>query len=173
MCGIEAATLAITAVSAAASIDSQNKNASAQTAANKRNAEAAAQANNANQAGITVEQQQQSETVSEQIAANNKAGAKAVASNRVSAGEAGVSGRSVDSLLRELSGMNAADNANATAQYMRGDAGVQARRINTTNNANSVINNLKTPNSPDYIGGALKIGSAGLDYHKAKTPKTT
>lgn len=167
MCGIAEAGLAIAALSAAASVSAQEKSAGAQTESNKRNAEAATQANNANQAAITTEQQQQSEMTAEQIAANNKSGAKALAANRVSAGEAGVAGRSVDSMLREIAGLNATDNANATAQYLRGDAGVQAKRINNTNSTNSIINNLKTPAGPDYLSAGLKIAGAGMNAYQS------
>jgi hypothetical protein len=158
------ASLAITAIGTGASIDAQKKNADAQTKANKRNAEAAQVANNAEQAAINNEQQQQAEVTGETINANNKAGLKAMSSSVTSAGEAGVSGRSVDFALRELAGLNATDNLNASTQYLRGDAGMEARRTNSTNGANSVINNLKTPDAPDYLGAALKIGSAAITY---------
>lgn len=171
MCEPTTIALAITAVSAVASLEAQDSAVNAQSEANKRAAESANQANNANQAALTNEQNQQAEATAEQIAANNKGGAKAIAAAKVSAGEAGVSGTSVDSLLRELAGMNSADNANATSQYLRGDANLQARRTNSYNSANSVINNLKSAPAPDYLGAALKIGQAGVNYYgRTQTP---
>jgi hypothetical protein len=168
---IAMASLALSAASTGASLYAQNRTATAQTKNNERQAGAALQAQNANIAAVDTQQGQQAEATAEHIAANNTAGAKAAATARVSAGEAGVSGRSVDSMLRDLAGLNSADNANATTQYLRGDAAVQAQKTNITNRTNSTINSLKTPTSPDYIGAGLRIGSAAVDYNRATTIK--
>lgn len=159
--------LAISAASTAASVVAQNKAADAQTTANKRKAEAATQAGNANAAALDTEQQQQAQATSEQVASNNTAGSQAMATNIVAGGEAGVSGRSVNSLLRNLAGLNSADNANATTQYLRGDASIQARKVNINHQTNSVINTLQSAPGADYIGAGLRIGSAAVDYRKA------
>jgi hypothetical protein len=174
MCGpaaIPMIQLAVTVAAAAAAANAQNESKKATERTNKQRAEAATQANNADNAALRVEQNQQAEGTAEQIAANNTAGAQAAATNRVAGGEAGVSGRSVDSLLRNLAGLNSADNANATTQYLRSDATFQARRTNSLNNANSTINTLQTPQNADYLGAGLRIAGAAVDYNKATTKK--
>lgn len=171
MCEPTTIALAISAVSAAAGVHAQNQQVKAVDRSNKRQGEAAMTAYHQNLANMDVESQQRSEDVATQIATNNIAGAKANSTARMSAEESGISGISVDALLREISGMNSTDNVNASTQYLRNDTAMQSRRTNVYNQTASTFNTMQTPAGPDYLGAALKIGSAYGTY-KSQQPKT-
>ncbi|QDB71023.1 internal protein B [Bordetella phage vB_BbrP_BB8] len=189
MCGpaaIPLATLAISAVSTVFTVVSQQNQAQAaadaQNAFNRQQEQNALVARNANLANLEVERNTALDDTREQINQNTMALRRAQATARVSAGEAGVSGLSVDALLRDLAGQAGYDNATAVENYMRQDADINARRENTQNSYTSGLNSIRQTQiqSPDYLGAALRIGQAGLksyaDYEdrrdRLKNPQT-
>ena len=102
---------------------------------------------------------------------NNAAARRDISRATVSAGESGISGLSVDSLLAELGGAAGSANTSAEVNYLRKDAALEQDRSNiyTTKTNNwaqtaSAINSLKTPTQPDYIGAGLRIANAGVTY---------
>lgn len=189
MCGpllIPLATLAITAVSTVASIRAQQSQAQAQAdAQNAYNRQIEANqltARNENLGALEVERDTALDDTREQVNRNTMALRKAQATARVSAGEAGVSGLSVDALLRDLAGQAGYDNATATENYLRQSQDINLRRQNVQTSAVNAVNSVRQPQiqSPDYLGGALRIGQAGLnaysDYEarkdRLKNPQT-
>lgn len=189
MCGpaaIPLATLAISAVSTVASISQQQSQArataNAQNEFNRQQEQNALTARNQNLAALEAERQAALGDTREQINQNTMALRRAQATARVSAGEAGVSGLSVDALLRDLSGQAGYDNATATENYLRQDADINARRENAQIGAVNTVTSIRNPQiqAPDYLGGALRIGQAGLsaysDYQarqeRLKNPQT-
>ena len=161
---IAMATLAIAAASAAASVDAQNKSASAQSKANQQNYDAQMMAYNANQANANMMKTQEATATSQKIIENNAQGRRDMAKATVAAGEAGVSGVSVDALLAELGGNAGRANANAEVNYLNRDRAIEMDRMNSWSGTASAINSLKTPVGADYIGAGLKIADAGLSY---------
>lgn len=158
--------LAITAASAAAQIDAQNKNTKAQAQANQTQYEGQMTAYRSNLANIEVTRGQMESDVTQKVNENNAASRAAQATARVSAGEAGVSGLSVDALLRDLAGEAGYDNTNVEENYLRQNTALNAKRENAFNSTASAINTLTTPQAPDYIGAGLRVAQSGLSAYQ-------
>lgn len=176
-----AASLALTAASTAATIYSQQQAADAQAATNQRQYEnqmTAYKANllqsNMDLANLDRLKQQEAEDLSAKKIANNADARRDMAKATVAAGESGISGLSVDSLLAELGGRAGTANTSAEVNYLRKDSALEQDRANIytskTNNwaqTASAINSLKTPTQPDYIGAGLRIAGAGVQYQSS------
>lgn len=171
MCTVALATLAITAVSAVGSAVSQQQQASAAADAqndfNRQTERNQLTARNQNLAGLETERNNARDDTAEQINQNAMALRRAQSTARVSAGEAGVSGLSVDALLRDLSGQAGFDNATATENYLRQNENINFRRENVQIGAVSAVNSIRNPviQAPDYLGAALRIGQAGVNAY--------
>lgn len=168
MCEPTTAMLAITAGASLANLFQQQQAAKAQDASNQRQAENTMTAYKANLAQTNLMQQQEAAAASQKINENNKAAAAAEARATVSAGESGISGLSVDALLGELAGKQASYNDSVMQNYENASMAIDNQRTNLQVNAASQINSLKTPQQPDYLGTALRIGQSYYDY---KNPK--
>lgn len=166
MCWIALAGLAISAASAYASVDAQEKQVKAQNQANIQQHQNSMTAYRSNLASIEVQRNQMHQDATEKINANNMKGRAAEAQARVAAGEAGVAGLSVDALLRDLAGEAAYDNTNIETNYLRQDTALNAKRENAYNLTASDINSLRTPVAPDYLGAGLRVADAGLTAYR-------
>lgn len=167
MCEPGTATMALaiaSAASTAATVYAQDQTAKAQAAANQRQYDAQMTAYNANIANANWMKTQEADNLAQKQIENNAQARREMAKATVSAGEAGITGTSVDALLAELSG-NAGD-ANTTAEvnYLRRDRAIEMDRMNAWSGTASAINSLKTPQEPDYLGAALRIGTTYADY---------
>lgn len=99
-----------------------------------------------------------------------------VASARVSAAGAGVSGMSVDALLLDLSGKGLEAATTAETNYARGAASRadQAAELQNRNLGDkSRLQRGSGVNGLDVLGAGLKIGGAYAQYKKDTTPKTS
>ena len=173
MCGVAEATLAIAAITAATTVDAQNKSAKAQTETNQRTYDDQMIAYNFNMANANAQKS---------IEANDAASRKFdttirnqydIARAKTASGESGISGLSVEALLADLSAAGGRANVNTEVNYLRRDNALEADKQNMWAGAANSINNLKTPSAPDYIGAGLKIGEAGTSYYgKYKEGKT-
>jgi hypothetical protein len=105
-------------------------------------------------------QQQERESAMQRIEENNLKGTAAQATARTAAGEAGISGLSVDALLSDLGTKQQRFNSSVGTNYDRTSQAIAIQRENVDTNAASQINQLKTPAMPDYFGAALRIGQA-------------
>lgn len=161
---IAMATLAIAAASTAATVDAQNKAASAQSKANQQNYDSQMIAYNANIANANLMKTQEATSTSQKMIENNSQARRDIAKATVASGEAGVSGVSVNALLAELGGKAGQANANAEVNYLARDRAIEMDRMNAWSGTASNINSLKTPVGADYIGAGLKIADAGLSY---------
>lgn len=162
---IAAIGLALTAASTYSQVQAQQKAADSQAAYNQQQTENINYSRRANLANIEVQRQQNLADAREQVNRNTMAGRSAAATATVAAGEAGVSGTSVDALLRELQGRAAWDNMTAETNYLRQDTALNAQRENVIINSNSQLNSLTTPASPDYLGAAARFGQSGLNIY--------
>ena len=165
MCSIP---LALSITSTVAGVYGQQQEAKAQQAYNDQQAKNAMAAYRANLEQTNLQQSQEHAAATQKINENNRAAEAAKATARVSAGESGISGLSVDALLANLSGEQARYNDSVNQNYENASMALDNQRTNAQVNAASQINSLKTPKSPDYLGAALKIGQAVYDY---KNPK--
>lgn len=158
----------------AAQLNAQRQAAKAQEQANQRQYENTMQARAANINQTNLMQQQEREGAMQKLEENNMAARAAQATANVSAGESGISGLSVDSLMADIGTKQNRFNTSVDTNYDRSSQAIALQRDNININAASQINQLKTPAAPDYVGAALRIGTAMYDYNKAtNVPKTT
>lgn len=156
------AAFALTAASTAGSLYAQGKQAQSQSKAQWQQYENDMTAYRANLANIEVTRNQMQADATQKVNDNNAASRAAQATARVSAGESGVSGLSVDALLRDLAGEAGYDNTNVEENYLRQNTALNAKRENIYNATASDINVMQTPQGPDYFGAGLRLGQAAL-----------
>ena len=168
MCGplaLPLATFAVSAVSTGAGLFAQSRQAQAQAQAAQAQQRSIISSRNANLANIENQRQQVEADAREQVNANAIAGRAAMSTARVSAGESGVSGLSVDALLRGLGGAVGRDNAAVETNLGRQSQALNAQVANTYIGANSQLGSIQSPTQPNYLGAALRIGQAGVRMH--------
>lgn len=154
--------------SAVTGLIAQDQAASAQDSANGRQTANAldARSQNANQVGLA--RMQASEQAGQKINTNNMAMRDAQAATVARAGPTGLS---VDSLLANLGTRGASYNQSVNENLDRTNMSLDNQLQNVNNSATSTINSLKAPVPVDYLGAALKIGTAAYAYN-AKLPPT-
>ena len=164
------ASLAITTTGSVAGIGSQMAQASAQSKANERQAENIQESAIANYDLLASRREQEEGAASQQIMASKIDAAKARATATVAAGEAGVTGLSVDSLLADLNRQEAnyADGVNQNLGNTRDQLDVEAGNIQR--GATSRINSLPTVQAPNYAGALENIATAGVKYYQRTNP---
>lgn len=158
--------LALSIGSAVSGVVAQQNAASAQEAYNQRQYQNVMQARAANFNQVNLEQQQERENAMQKLEQNDLNARAAASTARVSAGESGVSGLSVDSLLADIGTKSNRYTTSVDTNYDRVSQALNNQRQNIDINAASQINQLKTPQAPDYLGAALRIGTAAYDYDK-------
>ena len=144
------------AASAAASLVVAQQQADAQSAANQRQSDSSRQAQVDNTNQITLQRTQQTDAASQKINANNTAMREAQAT---AVAHAGPSGLSVDALIGDMGRKGATYNESVNENLVKVNQSLDNQQTNVNRNAASEINSLKTPNQPDYLGTALKIGT--------------
>ncbi len=160
--------MALTAASSVASVIAQSQAADAQSAANMRQYQntMAARATNINQTNLA--QQQEREGAMQKLEQNDLAARAGASTARVSAGESGISGLSVDALLADMGNKSNRFQTAIDTNYDRASTAIALQRENVNTNAASQINSLKTPAMPDYFGAALRIGNAAYNLNNPK-----
>lgn len=160
----EPTTLAVlTIASTAASVYAQEQSAKTQTKSNQQTFDNQMTALRTNYANANLTKQQEAQNLAGQKNQNNMLAQRDMAKARVSAGESNITGLSVDSLLQELGSSAGGANTNAEVNYLRRDSSIEAGRSNAWAGAATQIGNLKTPQSADYLGAAVKIGTTYND----------
>ncbi|MBP2312990.1 virion core protein, T7 gp14 family [Azospirillum soli] len=151
---------AITVASTAASMVGQSQMASAQKAYNRKTADAARQAYKDNIATLQLQRTQEREAASAVLENAGREALQARATQRAAAGEAGVSGLSVDALTRDFMAreLNFATNTktnfqNKSEQIDREMVGARAGAISQINQANAPVNR------PNYLEAGLRTGA--------------
>jgi hypothetical protein len=163
--------VALTIASSAAQLIAQQQAADAQTAANQRQYQNTMQARAANLNQTNLEMTQEREAAMQKLTENNLAARAAVSTAKVSSGEAGVSGLSVDALMSDLGNKQNRYNSSVSTNYDRSMGAIENQRQNIGINAASQINSLKTPAMPDYFGAALRIGNSVYNYQNPDKPR--
>jgi len=159
--------MVLTIASTAAQVYQQQQTMKAQERYNQQTYNNQMTAYRYNQAQANFTRQQEAENLATTKITNDAAARRAESTATTAAGEAGVTGLSVDALLADLSGRAGRDNVSAEVNYLRRDNAIQADAFNNWASTASAINKLETPKAPDYLGAALKIGSAYNTYQKA------
>ena len=128
-----------------------------------KNAQKAAQDN---YAALALMSEQETENAEQQIAENNMKAREATSTARVAAGEAGVSGLSVDALLRDLNGQRDRFNDGVTQNLERTHDQLQREAEGVNNQLSSQIASL-TPISPvNYLGETLGAANGIFGAYK-------
>jgi hypothetical protein len=156
--------LALSIASAMAGAAGQRSQQKAQEAANKQQYNNAVTARNANLVQTEIQARQASDAAGQKIMENNMKAQDALSTAQVSAAESGVSGLSVDALLSDLAGKRDRYNTGVQTNLDNDIQAINNDRENANIRANNVIASLKPATPPDYLGAALKIGTAGVNY---------
>lgn len=164
MCDPMTALAVASVVSTVASVNAQQNAADEQERANQRQYDNTLKAMAANVNQTNAEHMQQREAAIQKIEENNMSARAAQATAVTAAGESGISGMSVDALLSDLGAKQGRYNSSVTTNYENAEMAINNQRENIGINAASQINNLKTPQAPDYFGAALRIGTTAYDY---------
>ena len=143
----------------AASIAAQAGQARAQTKINARAADEAERAAQENYQALQKMAGQEAENTSQQLQEVGDEARAAASSARVAAGEAGVSGLSVDALLRDLYGDRERLNSNANMQLDRTVDQLNSEARGVQSGTQSRLNSL-TPVSPeDWLSPTAQAGA--------------
>lgn len=155
------------AAATASSLVIAQQQADAQSDANRRQFANIQQAQEDNSNQITLQRNQQTDSASQQINANNTALREAQSTQVASAGPSGLS---VDALLGDMGRKGATYDQSVTANLDRVNQSLDNQQLNVNRGAASSANQMKTPQQPDYLGSALKIGNTAYGMY---TPSTT
>jgi hypothetical protein len=157
MCDPVTIMAGLSMASAAAGLVGQQQAAKAQERANAQQYQNSltARAENANQ--VNLERAQAADGASQKINSNNLAMREAQASALAKAGPGGFS---MDAMLGQIAGMGAGYNDSVNQNLDRTNLALDNQLENVNRRAHNEIASLKRPNTPDYLGAALKIGGA-------------
>jgi len=159
---------ALQIASAVGSVVAQKSAADSQAESNRRQYENTMRAYRENINQTNLMQQQEREGSMQKLEANDIAARAAASKARVSAGENGISGLSVDALIGDISMKENRYDSSVVTNFDRAEGAIRNQRENVYANAASTINSLQTPAMPDYLGAGLKIAGAYNDYSKSK-----
>lgn len=151
------ALAALSTASAISGVMAQQNAADTQNKSNQVQAANAltARSQNANQVGL--ERLQATDAAGQKINANQMSLREAQAT---AIARAGPSGMSVDNLISDMGNKGATYNESVNANLDRTNMALDNQLTNVNTQASNTINQLKTPAAPDYLGAALKIGTA-------------
>lgn len=174
---IAVASLAVSAYSAGAQIDSQRRAANQQadyiTANSKQNVKIA----QAQSEQVREQQAQQNESTARDVQQNLIANRKAEDAAQVAAGQSGVTGNSIDVLLNDFKMQEGVYKESVLRQRQLNDAGAGMQIDTIRRNADASSISGSTPIAqPNYLAAGLQFGSQALgvarDYYKDR-PSTT
>ncbi len=157
MCGVTEAAIAgliISAGSAAYSFDQQNKMAQYQNELNEYNNKLSARNLADNMNTLAFNQNAERDAAVEQIWRDDLEARRAEARARVAAGESGVAGQTIESVMREIKAQQAMYAASVNQNLDRINASMDGERRQVWNNYLSEIGN----RTPGVKGSALALG---------------
>jgi hypothetical protein len=163
MCGPVLTALQV--VSSVGGFIAQQQAADEQTRANQQNYQNQMVAYRYNMANANATKVQESENLAAKKIELDAETRRKQATATVAAGEAGVGGLSVDGLLASIGAEGGRAVANAETNYLRADRAIEADKMNIWAGTASNIGQMKTAAAPDFLGAALKIGTA-VDTYK-------
>lgn len=162
---IAVGSLALTAVSTVSQIQVQQQRQKEQENYNQKQYENTMTAYRYNNAVVNNKQEQEREAAQQKMNENNIKAREAESRAMAAAGENGVGGLSVGSLLQDLAGKSGRYNQSVDANYNNAYYALEGERNNQYSSAASQINQLKTPEAPDYFGAGLRIANAGMQSY--------
>ena len=169
MIGMTALTTAMSAQGQSSAIKSQNK-------ANQIQADADQAAAVANYDQLERRRQQEEAGASQSLIENQIDALQATETAQVAAGESGVSGISVNALLRDMYGKEARFNDSVAQNFENTSFEIDNQKDNVHRGVVSSINSLPKPQAVDYGGlamGAARGGFAAYQNHLKIQAATT
>lgn len=161
--------MALQVASAAGGLVATQQAADQQAYANRQNYNNQMTAYRYNTANANATKVQEAENLAAKKMDINAETIRKQATAAVAAGEAGVSGLSVDGLLASIGAEGGRAVSNAETNYLRADRAIETDKMNIWSGTASNIGQMKTPASPDYLTAGLKIGTA-IDTYKRGGP---
>lgn len=162
---IAVGSLALTAASTGAQMYQQQQRQEEQSNYNQKQYENTMTAYRYNDTVVNNKQIQERAAAGQKIFENNIKARQAESKALTSAGESGVAGLSVGSLLQDLAGQSGRYNNSVGLNYENSYYALEGERNNQWSSAASQVNQLKTPETPDYFGAGLKIANAGMSSY--------
>jgi hypothetical protein len=148
------------------SIQGQAQAAKAQAKAQANQTQAERQRLQQQQSAERINQRFQQEQADTQLQKSSIKAQEARATARVSAGEAGVSGLSVDALMNDLTRKQAIFNYGLTRQQEQSNYATELRlQDNALGSSQRMLAINKPIEQPDYLGGILKGASTGMNTY--------
>lgn len=157
---------AFTAANTVTDVMAQQENARIQTENNEVQAESIREATVANYDQLHLMSQQEKASAEQQIRENDVDALQATERAAVAAGEAGVTGLSVDALLRDMYGKQAKFTDNVNQNLENTNQQLEFEKKNTTRGSQSQLNQMTPVERPNYMGAALKGGSGIFGAYK-------
>lgn len=167
MCEPTTIAIGLAVASGVSTVVGQVQAASAQSKANARSQELIVRNQNLQIQALQNREDEESKRASEELFDNQRAENAAIARARVSAGEAGVSGLSIDALLNDLEfqGNENALDIEQNFDFNQRQRQLEAEGIGIT--SESQINQLPAVQQPDYLGIALNTGANAFGAYTA------
>lgn len=159
------ATFAISAASTGVGFMAQEQQAKQQDAAYAQNKKNSIAAFEDSQRALTYREAQEQESAAVQKQDNNIQARKAAATNIVAAGESGITGNTVDSLLRDIYGQAGAANDRVDQNLDWSMEQIAAEKRGQGFTAQNRINSVQRGQKPSIVAAGLKLAGAGLDSY--------
>lgn len=175
MCDLTTAAyvgLAISAAGTAYSVDQQNKNAQYQNELNEYNNKLSARNLADNMNTLAFNQNAERDAATEQLWRDDIEARRAEARARVAAGESGIAGQTVDSIMREIKAQQAMYASSVDMNLKADAAASDGQRRQIWNNYLSEIGNRTPGQKANNFAAGLQIAQAGLSaYNKSQDQK--
>lgn len=164
---LAAASFAVTTVSTIGSTVMQAQQASAE--AEYRDAQIAQshQAAVENYDLLQLRREQEREAASQQVEANQREALRATERARTAAGEAGVTGLSVDALLGDLYGQEARFRNNVAVNLEAVNSDIDQSASDVRTGTINQITSLPQISRPDYFGAGARLAGAGFSSYRS------
>ncbi len=180
MCNLLAAGLILTVASTAFTYYETDQTTKATNANNQRAADegaALAAESFKQQAGqVRLKDQQSAEAASQELTQNAKKAAEARATARVSSGEAGVSGVSVDNLISDYYSQEGTyrDSVNTNLKWDQAQSNQDLMGLRSGALDRSIGSRRPMLNAPSYLAAGIQTAGAGLDtYNRYRYTSST
>lgn len=163
---IAAASFGINAASIAASYVGQSRMAKAQETYQQKQGTAALEAYRQNLAALGLKRQEDAASASDQLQQAQREAIQARSSAFTAAGEAGISGNSVDALMRDFTARELNFRSNTATNLKSRSGQIDREMLSVQAGAQSQVNQAKTPVAkPSLLGAGLQLGGSALDTY--------
>jgi hypothetical protein len=166
MCALlQMASLALQIAGTVGEFKQAKANAKAHNEMSQRNYKATMQTYRDNHAALGLQNLQQWEATQQESEENSLKTRPTAATAKVTAGESGIRGNTVDALFREISGNGERNQSSIYTNYLRANAAIGDRMRVDRDQTAGIVSGLAPVNKPSGALAALKIGSAAMNSY--------